>query len=265
MKEVSAECWSEEEYNECLLHERHMYAWCLIRYSGMSVQEAQARAETFYQYQAPGTPYRGLLFHDEAWHWAMLKVFGDGYWQNKPDYAKPTKEYEEVSSACFASLTPEARPLANPTNPDLSLPLLETMKPTTCEEALSRFGLPASVHFRDELRTLLDEAIENVRQGEGDTELLRVFCLQVFSLGVVEDSILIWKAKKSSFDSDCGLDVQFLCGAGLEATKDYLAKADLPFAPAILEYLSHCEKSGDFQDWTPGKTIADYRRYFRLE
>jgi hypothetical protein len=58
--------------------------------------------------------------------------------------------------------------------------------------------------------------------------------LQLFSLGVAEDALLVWDAKQSSFDAGCGLDVQFLCGAGLAATKGYLAKSSAQTASAAI-------------------------------
>lgn len=134
----------------------------------------------------------------------------------------------------------------------------------TSDEALQKFGLPSSVHHRNELRLLLAEEIERERRGESGDEMLRTLCSQLFSLGVVEDALLIWEAKESSFDAHCGLDVQFLCGAGLAETKDYLAKSKAKSAPAALEYLSECERAGDFTDWTPEKTLSEYRRYFGL-
>ena len=135
----------------------------------------------------------------------------------------------------------------------------------TSDEALQKFGLPSSVHHRDELRLLLAEEIERERRGESGDEMLRTLCSQLFSLGVVEDALLIWEAKESSFDAHCGLDVQFLCGAGLAETKDYLAKSKAQSAPAALKYLSECERAGDFADWTPEKTLSEYRRYFGLQ
>jgi len=71
--------------------------------------------------------------------------------------------------------------------------------------------------------------------------------------------------KQCSFDAGSGLDVQFLCGAGLAATKEYLAKSGTSSASAVLKYLNECEQTGEFTDWTPQKTITYYRRYYRLE
>ena len=134
----------------------------------------------------------------------------------------------------------------------------------TYEEALKRFGLPALPRDREEIRRLLSEETERERRGEAGKEMLRTLCMQLFSLGVPEDSLLIWNAKESSFDASCGLDVQFLCGAGLEATKQFLSHSTTPGAPAALEYLKKCEHAGDFADWSPQKCLTDYRRYFGL-
>ena len=134
----------------------------------------------------------------------------------------------------------------------------------TYTEALQKFGFPASPTHRDEIRQLLAEEIERERNGGSGEEMLRTLCLQLFSLGVADDSLLIWDAKQSSFDAGCGLDVQFLCGAGLDITKQFLAKSATKAASAALEYLGECEKTGDFDGWTPHKTIADYQKYYEI-
>jgi hypothetical protein len=134
----------------------------------------------------------------------------------------------------------------------------------TYDETLKKFGFPASANYREEIRRLLAEEIERERRGEAGDEMLRTLCLQLFSLGVAEDALLIWDAKQSSFDAGSGLDVQFLCGAGLAVTKDYLAKSSAESASDVLKYLTQCEQTGDFADWTPQQTLAEYRRYYGL-
>jgi hypothetical protein len=134
----------------------------------------------------------------------------------------------------------------------------------TYEEALREFGLPASPNARRAIRYLLEEEIQQQRQSKGEFELLRTLCVQLFSIGNVEDSLLIWNAKKTSFDAMCGLDVQFLCGAGLEATKQFLVASSVPEAKKALEYIGSCEGNG-FKDWTPAKTLAFHRQYYRLD
>lgn len=85
--------WSEAEYMSYLLSERRLYAWCLAHYGGLAKDEAESLANSFYEYESPDDPYRELVFHDEAWHWAMRKILGDGYWMKTPERASPSAEY----------------------------------------------------------------------------------------------------------------------------------------------------------------------------
>lgn len=89
--------WSEQKYLAHLQHERHMYAWCLHTYGDLPQEDAIRLAEAFYEYESPSANLRGLVFHDEAWHWAMMEIVGDFYWKSRPDLASISKEYEEES------------------------------------------------------------------------------------------------------------------------------------------------------------------------
>lgn len=132
----------------------------------------------------------------------------------------------------------------------------------TSSEALQRFGLPASPQHHQEIRRCLVQEIERERTGTGGEELLKTLCAQLFSLGVVEDALLIWEAKQSSFDAGCSLEIQLLCGAGLPATKEFLARSTAPTAAAALRELTECDQAGDFADWTPSLTIEQLREYY---
>jgi hypothetical protein len=134
----------------------------------------------------------------------------------------------------------------------------------TFDELFDKFGLPASPLDRDEIRRLLSEEIERQHDESAatDVEILRTLCLLLFSLGIVDDALLIWDAKESSFDNHFSIEVQFLCGAGLEATKRFLAGSIAPSAPAASAYLCDCEEGDDFVDWTPQTTIDRYREYY---
>jgi hypothetical protein len=138
----------------------------------------------------------------------------------------------------------------------------------TNAEIFQRYGLPAAPEHREEIRQLLSEEITRASQSEEqceDAERLRLLCVQLFGMGNVEDSLLIWQAKTITFDTFCGLDIQFLCGAGLETTKVFLqASSDLRASDA-LEYLLECETTGDFLDWTPQQWLANYHNYFGVE
>jgi hypothetical protein len=88
-----------------LEHERHLFAWCLSSLGGKSPSEAQAAAEAFYAYEPATEPYRGLVFHDEAWHWAMLQIVGPQYWFTQPELEKPSAAYRHEAEAFAAVAT----------------------------------------------------------------------------------------------------------------------------------------------------------------
>lgn len=115
------------------------------------------------------------------------------------------------------------------------------------------------------MRVLLEQETgrERAEQGCGNTELMRLCCVQLFNAGLLNDVLLIWRAKTASFDCACGLDIQLLCGAGLPKTKVFLAaQGQVPEAEAALEYLLTCEASGDFEGFAVDAWAASYARYF---
>ena len=134
----------------------------------------------------------------------------------------------------------------------------------THQNALQTFGLPASRADRKQIRHLLVQEIDLARHSQDGEEMLRVLCMQLFSIGVAEDALLVWDAKCANLDAGIGLDIQFLCGAGLQATKDFLAESSDSIAAQALNYLTDCERSGDFADFSPAVWIAKYRRYYGL-
>jgi hypothetical protein len=79
------------------------------------------------------------------------------------------------------------------------------------------------------------------------------------------DALFIWKAKTTSFDAGCIVDVQFICGAGLAETKEYLERSTDPAASEALEYIRECERAGDFDGWRPQSSIDEYRRYYGVK
>lgn len=135
----------------------------------------------------------------------------------------------------------------------------------TSDESLKLYGLPAQPQHRDEIRRLLSDELEKEKREEGDQELLRLFCAQIFSIGVADDCLVVWDAKNCNFDTMCGIDVQFLCGAGLQRTKEFLASSLVPSAKDAFAYLSKCEQSGDFAGFSHEQCIADARFYYGLD
>lgn len=70
----------------------------------------------------------------------------------------------------------------------------------------------------------------------------------LFKIGDLQDVIPMWKAKRSDFDLGCGFDVQFLVGAGVQKTIDFLENIKNPDAEKAIEYIQSCQKAGDFDD-----------------
>ncbi|GAB3173655.1 hypothetical protein GCM10027059_45070 [Myceligenerans halotolerans] len=88
--------WGKAEYADYLDGERHRYAWVMRRYGGLGQAEADAAALACYPYESDDVPFRELVFHDEAWHWAMLGLHGDQYWRQHPELAQPPAEYRAL-------------------------------------------------------------------------------------------------------------------------------------------------------------------------
>jgi hypothetical protein len=131
--------------------------------------------------------------------------------------------------------------------------------------AVARFGVPARTTDRPSIISALDEQIKLEADEVGDQFLMRLLCGLLFTLGQVEDSLLVWRAKQCNFDTHCGIDVAFLCGAGLEETKAYLAAAGTDEATAALEYVRECAACGNFAGFTIAGEVAELRRFYGVE
>lgn len=87
--------WPEEEYARYLAAERVRYAWVMRTRGGMAPAQADEAAEQWYTYEPPENPYRDLVFHEDAWHWAMLALKGDHYWADDPGLTTPPPDYPD--------------------------------------------------------------------------------------------------------------------------------------------------------------------------
>lgn len=114
----------------------------------------------------------------------------------------------------------------------------------------------------NEIRNLLSEEISN--QNSEDHELLKTFCIQLFAIGCVEDTLLIWSAKRKDFDAGCYIDVQLLCGAGVEETVSYLNESNSLELREELDYLQKCIIEGDFNEFSRDSILDFYRGYYGL-
>ncbi|WP_330350448.1 hypothetical protein [Streptomyces sp. NBC_00582] len=132
------------------------------------------------------------------------------------------------------------------------------------DESLDLYGLhPADAHL-EEVRSLLAAHTrrEKRAQGDGDTELMKLCCVQLFNSGGLDEVLLIWEAKSASMDADCSIDIQLLCGSGLAPTKAYLASRCLPEADAALRRLLDAEEAGDFEGFSVEEYAAQHAAYY---
>ncbi len=91
---------------------------------------------------------------------------------------------------------------------------------------------------------------------------MKLCCVQLFNAGIPDDVRTIWEAKESSWDAHCSIDVQLLCGAGLEQTKAYLAGLESDSDVAALAYVLKCEEAGDFDGFAVESQSNWYSEYY---
>ncbi|MET8981083.1 hypothetical protein ABZX85_36330 [Streptomyces sp. NPDC004539] len=132
------------------------------------------------------------------------------------------------------------------------------------DESIRRYGLHPVGTDLDEVRELLRGQTKRERhsQGTGDTELMKLCCVQLFNTGAIDDVLLIWSAKTASMDAVCSIDVQLLCGRGLAETKAYLSLLRTPEAEAARQRLLECEEAGDFEGFRVDEYSAQYADYY---
>jgi hypothetical protein len=117
------------------------------------------------------------------------------------------------------------------------------------QDSLNKYGLIPDDNSLPEIRKILAQETELERAGkERGDDLALICCVQLFSRGFLEDVLLIWETKSSGFDLRCYLDVELLCGAGLEKTKQFLSSQTSQEAVSALEWIINCEQSGQFED-----------------
>ena len=132
------------------------------------------------------------------------------------------------------------------------------------DECLQHYGVTPAPNSAAEIRRMLaaETHVESKSQGDGDQELIKLNCIQLFSFGDVADSVVIWSAKQCSFDMSCSIDVQLLCGAGVDETLAYLDDLETDPASAAATYIRECITTGDFDDFSPADRLDGYRRYY---
>lgn len=100
------------------------------------------------------------------------------------------------------------------------------------------------------LRALMEFEIQD-RQNDsiGDLYESLYWCgFLLYRIGDINDVSLLWRAKNTDFDTFLGFDTQFLVGAGVDVTIQYLQEqSDLESLEA-LKYIYKCQEAGDFDN-----------------
>jgi hypothetical protein len=129
------------------------------------------------------------------------------------------------------------------------------------DDVLRQFGL---IPAPDALPVIRRHLSEEINKQRCDESLMLLYCVQLFAGRDPADAMLIWAAKHATYDMSVRVDVQLLCGAGLPETKQHLVASDLQHAKVILEYITECERTGDFDGWSPDKHLALYRAEYHV-
>ena len=133
----------------------------------------------------------------------------------------------------------------------------------TTQESIESHGLVPTEDALPKIRQMLAHEVELEASGkEREEDLTLLCCVQLFGRGLLEDVLRIWAAKSASFDLSCVVDVQLLCGPGLERTKQFLTSQSGSEAAAALLRITQCEASGDFEEFSPASHLQYYRDYF---
>jgi hypothetical protein len=135
------------------------------------------------------------------------------------------------------------------------------------DEILNQYGIIPKESDLNEVRNLLiaETKKENESQGQGDTELMKLLCFYLFQHNQTKDTLLIWSAKVASMDADCSIDIQLLCGGGLESTKQYLENLGSHEATLALRRIRKCANEGDFEGFDPLGYRRLYEEYYADE
>lgn len=131
---------------------------------------------------------------------------------------------------------------------------------------ISRPNLVPSDVALPQLREILAKEVEAERNGGGQDADLALLCsVQLFGRGLLEDVLRIWAAKTASPALGRKLDARLLCGAGLPATKAFLAAQAGAEAAEALRHLEQREEAGYFAEFSTQAHLDSYRTYFGLE
>ncbi|MEV4701674.1 hypothetical protein [Actinoplanes sp. NPDC049316] len=133
------------------------------------------------------------------------------------------------------------------------------------DQYLATYGLRVPTEMLPAVRQILLREIRHeaaTYAGEstvpGNTSLMRICAAQLWHAGVVEDALLIHRARRTSMDATGAIDGQLMLGAGVARTKEFLAALGTAEAREILADIAWLE-----DDYDPERYAADLDDWYR--
>ena len=121
------------------------------------------------------------------------------------------------------------------------------------EKILRRFGFDFRQEYRNEIRKLLIEEINNYQ--DGSSEYLRVLCGYLFCIGNTSDMELLKKVKYNiSFDVGCMIDMEWI--ENMDSADNAIISKRNELISEFMEYYSQ----GELKAWkSASQKVANLR------
>jgi hypothetical protein len=130
---------------------------------------------------------------------------------------------------------------------------------------LATYGLRVSAEVLPAVREILVRETRreaDTYAGTGsvpaNTSLMRICAAQLWHGGVVEDALLVHRARRTSMDAAGAVDAQMMLGAGVARTKEYVAALGTDEAREILDDIAWAETFYDAEEYATG--LDEYYR-----
>lgn len=124
---------------------------------------------------------------------------------------------------------------------------MDISTPAARERALQSIPPRDAAQHHPILKAIFQKEVEYHRAEEDFTYGENIYCCAflLYCVGKREDIPDLWAAKQINMDLASGFDIQFLVGAGVDASLDYLHTIGLDEAA---QYINKCQVCGDFDD-----------------
>ena len=147
------------------------------------------------------------------------------------------------------------------------------MEAKTCAAAVEQYGLPPRSELCAEIKAQFDSLAGEVDADgaagtmnavgeEAAMDLLRCYSAMLSSLGDADETTHLWMTREKSAKLREGLEIKFLCGAGIELTRGHLQGLPGKSATKAMDELNACAEAEDLDTWTVQDWLDYYHCYF---